>query len=65
MPIPPRPRTYQCPQCHWRRSFAPQGDVLCLPPWVRRCPRCGHEGMQSRRADPLSALKARLWSLLG
>ena len=59
MPIPPRPRTYKCPQCHWTRTYAPASDALFLPPWAHQCPKCGHEGMQRRPASLIDGVLAR------
>jgi hypothetical protein len=53
MPVPPRPITFECPQCHWARTFVPQSDAIFLPDWAKQCPRCGHDGMQSKAPSPL------------
>lgn len=65
MPIPPRPITFKCPNCHWQRSYASPSDALCLPPWATQCPRCGHEGMRHKPASAIESIKARLLDFLG
>jgi Zn finger protein HypA/HybF involved in hydrogenase expression len=52
--------TFECPQCHWSRSYAPESDVLYLPNWAQQCPKCGHEGMQVKPANVIAAIIAHL-----
>jgi Zn finger protein HypA/HybF involved in hydrogenase expression len=61
MPITPRPMTFECPQCHWKRTYAPSTDTLLLPSWAQCCPRCGHKGMQYHSANRIAELVAKLW----
>ena len=63
MPIPPPPRTYTCPACHWSQTVHPRSDVLLAGvDHFDACPRCGHQPLQTRRAStaPLPGAWAKL-----
>lgn len=61
MPIPPLPRTYTCPTCHWSRTVAPRSDAM-IPglDHFRACPACGHGPLEMQ---PASAARATLAEL--
>lgn len=50
MPIPPAPRIYTCPACHWSKTVAPRSDALMPGDYFDTCPTCGHAPLQSKRA---------------
>ena len=56
MPIPPPPRQYHCPACHWSKIVAPRSDVL-MPghDTFHSCPKCGHAPLDSQAADGWAA----------
>lgn len=56
MPVPPRPVTFHCPHCQWQRTLTFASDVIRLPDWARRCPRCGTEPLQQSTASLLQRL---------
>ena len=41
MPIPPKPRTYVCQSCGWKKTVVPISDVLLPGDIVRKCEKCG------------------------
>lgn len=41
MPIPPKPKTYVCQSCGWKKTVAPKSDVLLPTDVVKQCPECG------------------------
>jgi len=60
MPIPPRPRTFICPDCHWQRTTIPASDALQVNiDWFFRCPVCNSE-LQTRPATRAEIMRARL-----
>lgn len=69
MPIPIGPVKFVCPCCHWQRTIRMTSDVLCLPEWARRCPRCGCDQMQQTKGNylesTLGALAERLSRFFG
>ncbi len=63
MPIVPRPVTFTCPACHWKRSVAPKSDCLTLSmDWFECCPKCYHT-LERRQASALENIAARIRSL--
>ncbi|UCO96406.1 hypothetical protein LF844_17175 [Metapseudomonas lalkuanensis] len=66
MPIPPRPLTFICPACSWKRTAIPLSDVL-IPgrDWFGSCPKCGHEQLEQRPASKSEILKTRLEEFWG
>nr|WP_074585379.1 hypothetical protein [Pseudomonas psychrotolerans] len=66
MTIPPRPQTFTCPACSWKRTVIPLSDVL-IPgrDWFRQCPRCGHEPLERRLASKTEILRTRLEEFWG
>lgn len=49
MPIPPPPRQYRCPACHWSKIVAPRSDVLMPGHDIfHNCPKCGHAPLDSQ-----------------
>ena len=59
MPIPPPPKTYQCPTCGWSKTVAPRSDALTPGDYFGACPGCGHAPLDVQPATALQALKAR------
>lgn len=46
MPIKPKPTTYKCPSCHWKKTVAPQGDALMPWDYFDECPVCGEKELK-------------------
>nr|WP_225923548.1 MULTISPECIES: DNA repair protein RadA [Pseudomonas] len=51
MPIKPRPFTFVCDECGWKKTVAPRSDALRPGDWFARCPKCGSEALSHRSAD--------------
>lgn len=52
MPIPPRPSTFQCPKCNWRKTVTPRSDALVTGvDWFSECPECGYSPLQRSSAS--------------
>ncbi len=60
MPIKPRPFTYVCSECGWKKTVAPQSDALRPGEWFEQCPKCGSEGLKIRTAGWLERTLAEL-----
>jgi len=61
MPIPPKPRTYVCPACGWKKITTPFSDVLREgSDWFSKCPQCSHEPLATRKPTLLELAVARL-----
>ena len=41
MPIKPRPFTFVCEDCKWKKTIAPRSDALMPGDWFATCPKCG------------------------
>jgi Zn finger protein HypA/HybF involved in hydrogenase expression len=50
MPVKPRPFTYECEACGWRKTVAPRSDALRPGEWFDACPKCGAEALKMRAA---------------
>ncbi|ETK23527.1 hypothetical protein IPC1436_29890 [Pseudomonas aeruginosa] len=50
MPVKPRPFTFVCNDCGWKKTVAPQSDVLGQGEWFAHCPKCGNQNLSHRRA---------------
>ena len=48
MPIKPRPFTFVCGECGWKKTVAPRSDVLGPGEWFMQCPKCGSEALKMR-----------------
>nr|WP_108096587.1 hypothetical protein [Pseudomonas sp. GV071] len=60
MPRPPRPFTFSCICCSWRKTTIPLSDALALGrDWFAECPQCA-SALQQRTATQVEVLKARL-----
>ncbi|HCL76575.1 MAG TPA: hypothetical protein DIC26_12035 [Pseudomonas sp.] len=61
MPLPPRPYTFHCPICSWKKTAIPPSDVL-VPgrDWYGRCVDCGHEPLERQTATRAEIMRARL-----
>lgn len=65
MPIPPRPRTFICPQCGWQHTTIPASDALQLNiDWFHHCPVCQHVELETRPASRVEIMRARLTQFL-
>jgi len=52
MPIPPKPSTYRCSQCGWKKTLMPRNDAL-LPGqgFFSVCPACRSTPLEVTRAS--------------
>jgi Zn finger protein HypA/HybF involved in hydrogenase expression len=50
MPVRPQPFTFECGECGWKKTVAPQSDCLRPGEWFVVCPKCGNEGLNTKRA---------------
>ena len=50
MPIKPKPFTFVCDECGWKKNVAPRSDALGPGDWFAHCPKCGNEALSHRRA---------------
>ena len=60
MPMPPRPFTFVCRKCSWKKTVAPRSDALGPGEWFKQCPKCRDEDVTMRPATPLEKLLAEL-----
>jgi hypothetical protein len=61
MPIPPRPRTFSCPACDWKRTVIPLSDCLMEGiDWHSSCAKCQRTELISRPATQAEIMKVRL-----
>jgi len=49
MPIKPKPRTYVCPSCGWKKSVFPASDVMMQGDYFKNCPKCGGKTLEQRQ----------------
>lgn len=65
MPMPPRPRTFICTACKWKRTVIPLSDCLMESrDWFSTCPECRHEELDTRPATRVEIMKERLANFL-
>ena len=50
MPIKPKPFTFVCDDCGWKKTVAPRSDALGPDDLFAHCPKCGSEALSHRRA---------------
>lgn len=50
MPIKPRPLTFVCGECGWKKTVAPRSDALGQGEWFQQCPKCRSEPLKIRAA---------------
>ena len=50
MPMKPRPFTYVCEECGWKKTVAPRSDALGPGEWFDQCPKCGSKALRMRAA---------------
>jgi len=65
MPMPPRPFTFSCPACGWKKTVAPLSDALSPNEWFSQCPKCPNERLQMTPASKVDVMLIRLERLLG
>ena len=56
MPVKPKPRTYVCQTCGWKRTVAPRSDVLMPADVVSVCPKCQSDQIVSREPTLMESL---------
>lgn len=57
MPIRPKPMTYVCQSCGWKKTVAPMSDVLLPGDIVKQCEKCGCKQLLRRLPTPLDMLR--------
>lgn len=62
MPIKPRPFTFVCVECGWKKTVAPQSDALGPGGWFEKCPKCGNGGLKREVAGWVSRTLAELFT---
>lgn len=60
MPVKPRPFTYVCDECGWRKTVAPRSDALQPGEWLDRCSKCGGRALTIQAAGWFAGTKAEL-----
>jgi len=50
MPVRPRPFTFVCNECGWKKTVAPRSDCLGPGEWFDQCPKCGSKSLKMRTA---------------
>lgn len=65
MPIKPRPFTFVCEDCNWKKTIAPRSDALMPGDWFVTCPKCGSTALKMRAAGWLEAAIAELMARRG
>lgn len=50
MPFPPKPFTFVCDKCGWKKTVAPLSDALRPGERFEQCPRCGSQALRKRAA---------------
>ncbi len=62
MPIKPKPFTYVCPCCGWKKTVVPRSDVLLIGAgeFFDSCPKCGHPELESRAPGVIDAVLVKL-----
>ena len=61
MCVKPKPFTYSCPSCGWKKSVFPKSDVLFPGEYYDCCPECG---AQSLKKEEIKGIIERGLSLL-
>lgn len=64
MPVRPRPFTFICCECGWKKTVAPLSDVLNPTDWCERCERCGHESLTLQPASAIDRILAEWYARL-
>jgi Zn finger protein HypA/HybF involved in hydrogenase expression len=60
MPIKPRPFTFVCGECGWKKTVAPRSDALGAGECFKQCPKCGNEMFEIRAAGWVERTLAQL-----
>lgn len=60
MPIKPRPLTFVCRDCQWKKTVAPRSDALGVGEYFTQCPRCTSMAIKVFAAGFLDGLLAEL-----
>ena len=45
MCVKPKPFSYSCPDCGWKKVVFPRSDVLLPGEHYARCPKCGSKSL--------------------
>ncbi len=61
MPIRPKPFTFECCRCGWKKTVALRSDVLMPGEWVEHCPKCAAKPLKVRSAGWLERVLAEAW----
>lgn len=61
MPIRPKPFTFVCDTCGWKKTIAPLSDALGPGEWMDKCPKCGSNELRVRPAGPVEKALAQMW----
>jgi predicted RNA-binding Zn-ribbon protein involved in translation (DUF1610 family) len=64
MCIKPRPWTYVCPNCGWRKLVAPESDCLAPGEYFSACPQCGAEPLNREQPSAAEQLKLKIPKIL-
>ncbi|KHO63571.1 hypothetical protein [Pseudomonas flexibilis] len=60
MPIKPTPLAFDCTICGWRKTTAPNSDVIASDDFFTCCSECGNRDLVVREASPWAAWLTRL-----
>ena len=60
MPIKPKPFTYVCPCCGWKKTVAPTSDDLFVGEFFDSCPKCGHPELERREPSVIDTVLVKL-----
>ncbi|EJM77192.1 hypothetical protein PMI31_00806 [Pseudomonas sp. GM55] len=64
MPIRPRPFTFVCGKCGWKKTVAPPSDALGPGDWCDRCEKCGNEALTLQPANLIDRTLAEWFARL-
>ena len=55
MPVKPSPFTLRCPKCGWKKTVAPQSDVLSPGDFLRKCEKCWNADLVMQQTGGITA----------
>ena len=64
MPMKPKPFTFVCDECGWKKTVAPRSDALGPGDWFACCPKCGGEALSHQRAGGIDRTLAEWFARL-